>query len=114
MYQRGDFMEIFTTLVICFLSVYGTFQLLYNISVKVSTNKIPSDKLHSVLIIDDSADAECYIRNLLLKRTEEEVFILNLSENNDTARILEILCYEYPRIKITKKDDYIEYINNIE
>ncbi len=105
-------MEIFTTLVICFLSVYGTFQLLYNISLKVGKKSLKSNKFHSVLVLKDAEDAECYIRNLLIDRTEEEVFVLNLYD--DTSNVLDILCYEYPRLKIVNKNDYIEYINNLE
>ncbi len=106
-------MEIFTTIVICFLSVYGTFQLLYNISLKLGKSKIQSEKLHTILVIDDTVDAECYIRSVMLNRAEERLFVLNLCQNQDTFRILQVLEAEYPMLKITNKDEYIDYISNI-
>ena len=63
-------------------------------------------------MLKNAEDAECYIRNLLIERAEEDVFVLNL--NDDKSKVLDILCYEYPRVKIVNKNDYIDYINNLE
>lgn len=107
-------MDIIISIVICFLSVYGIFQLLYNIACKMpkppKTAKINS---HRVVVADDNSNwIEGYVRVMAMQEEEERLFIINKSENAEMTEILDILSAEFSFVEPVSAEEYIKYMQH--
>ncbi len=98
--------------IVCFLSVYGMFYLLYNISLKVAKHsKVKAKYLHHVIAVDDNSDnIEAYIRTLSAQK-EEDVIIINLASDEEINHIISILQAEKSFLKVFSPEEYKNYID---
>lgn len=109
-------MDIAVSILICFLSVYGIFQLLYNFA--CSFGKSAKCKLkYSYRVIgvdDDTENLEGYIRNAAMKEEREPLIIVNYARDGETAQLGRILEGEFDIVRSMTSDEYMQYIAECE
>ncbi len=109
-------MEVFMAILVCFLAVYGVFQLLYNIAVTLSkSDKTKLNHIHRLITVSDDIEGlEAYIRSVELTIKEGEFIILLNCTNNDIAqRYLDIIKEDFSYVKVMLPDEYEEYIDKL-
>ncbi len=114
--QRGDFMEILMSILVCFFALYGVFQLFYNISLYLSSNtKIKTGHIHRLVIIDDKCeDVEAYVRFAGESIKDGELIILlNCSNRAEISNLIYTLENSFNYVKVMTHEEYYNYINEI-
>lgn len=109
-------MEIILWIIICFLSVYGFYELIYSIALSFAKRKkVNPNFMHYVVAFNQNEeDIEMFVRSKALTMEKEEELIVLLQDNNpDTIHILELLMNEYPFLSFMEIDDYNIYLNNL-
>ena len=109
-------MEIFMSVLVCFLAAYGTFQILFNFAVSFSTsNKIKMCPGHQLIIIkDDCESLEAYLRSVEMKIEDGDlVILLNCSEDTNILKLLEILEGSFAFVRVMMPEEYIEYTKGL-
>lgn len=105
-------MEVVVAILICFLSVYGVFQLLYNVACYVSKGgAVNPDDIHIVIpVTNKSFNIEAYIRYLAIKSESESVILLNMADDAEILNTIYILASEFDFVEIMSYDEYIDYV----
>ncbi len=105
-------MDTIMPVVICFLSLYGIFHLLYSIAGGLCKSaKIKSRYSHNVIAVDDfSENTEAYVRQLAMQEEEASLIIINYTESKECKQILDILEAEFDFVKVLTPNEYAEYI----
>ena len=109
-------MEIVLSVLICFLSVYGIFQLLYNVACYISKGgAVNPDDIHMVIpVTNKSCNIEAYIRYLSIKEDVENVILLNMADDAEILNTIYILASEFDFVEIMSYDEYIDYVKKKE
>ena len=113
--QRGDFMDIVISIIMCFLSVYGVFQIIYNFALYLTkNNKTTPIFVHYLVVADDtSTEIEAYVRSLALKMDKNDrVIIVTACESPEIIEMLLLLEGEYDFITLMSPEEYMEYIDS--
>ena len=105
-------MEVVLSVLICFLSVYGIFQLLYNVACYISKGgAVNPDDIHMVIpVTNKSCNIEAYIRYLAIKEENESVILLNMADDAEILNTIYILASEFDFVEIMSYDEYIDYV----
>lgn len=109
-------MEIILWTFICFLSVYGAYELIFSIALSFAKKKnVKPDFSHYVVAFNHGEeDIEMFVRSKALTMEKEEALIILLQDHNtDIIHILELLMNEYPFLSFMELDDYNIYLNNL-
>lgn len=109
-------MEIILWIFICFLSVYGAYELIYSIALYFAKRKkVNPNFVHYVVAFNhDEEDIEMFVRSKALTMEKEEGLIVLLQDDNpDTIHMLELLMNEYSFLSFMQIDDYNIYLNNL-
>ena len=99
----------------CFLSVYGVFQIIYNFALYLTkNNKVTPAFSHYLVVADDtSVEIEAYVRSLALKIDKnDKVIIITNCESLEIKEILLLLEGEYDFIVLMSPEEYIDYIDS--
>lgn len=113
--QRGDFMDIIISIIMCFLSVYGVFQIIYNFALYLTKNNKTTPMFsHYLAVADDtSTEIEAYVRSLALKMDKnDKVIIITNCESPEIIEMLLLLEGEYDFIVLMSPEEYINYIDS--
>lgn len=108
-------MDIFISIIMCFLSVYGVFQIIYNFALYLTKNNkiMPVFSHYLAVANDNTTEIEAYVRSLALKIDKNDKVIIVV--NCDSPEIKEILLLlegEYDFIVLMSPEEYINYINS--
>lgn len=105
---------MFLSIIFCFFAAFGVFQVLYAFACYMTRGKgdVHKEVHRLVPITNDMNDIEGYIRYLALKDNEENVILLNMTDDVETIRLMRLLAAEFEFVYIMTKDEYIEYIED--
>lgn len=105
-------MELFLSILVCFLTVYGAFQILYSISLKLSApDKINIGHCHRAIIVKDEEDLEAYIRGLETSLMSNEfVMLVDCMMSESMTILLSRLERVFDFVKVMTIDEYADYI----
>ena len=109
-------MDIVISIIMCFLSVYGVFQIIYNFALYLTKNNKTTPVFSHYLVIadDNSSEIEAYIRSLSLKMDKnDKVIVIPNCHNPEISEILILLEGEYDFITLMSVEEYISYIDDI-
>lgn len=109
-------MDAFMSAIICFLSVYGVFHLLYALVNKFDTKIDVKHKYqYTVIGIDETADnIEEYVRGLARNDEKNDLILINHSNDGEHGQLLSILESEFDFVKVFTADEYKDYILRME
>lgn len=107
-------MDIFISIIICFLAVYGVFRLIYGIALFLSDGKKFKPKLrHEVVVVDDSSkDVEAYVRSIAMREEGQSLVIINRCQSEEMQQLLQIICGEFGFVAVMTDEEYTEYIKS--
>ena len=108
-------MDILMSIVMCFLAVYGVFQIIYNFALYLTrNNKTQPIFSHYILVADDnSTEIEAYIRSLALKMNKnDKVILITTCKSEEIKKILLLLERKYDFISLMEPEEYITYIDD--
>lgn len=106
------FLDTIMSVIICFLSVYGTFHLLYSLAQHLN-KRISTEHLyfHTVIGADESTEnIEEYVRKAALQNDIKSLAIINYSDDKDYKQLLDILQSEFEFVSVLTPDEYKDYI----
>ena len=105
-------MEVIMSILICFLSVYGVFQLLYNLSCYVTKGgAIAPELTHKIIpVTNRSCNLEAYIRYLAIKEDDKNVILLNMADDAEILKTIYILSSEFDFVDVMSYDEYIGFV----
>lgn len=108
-------MEIFLSIIICFLAVYGVFRLIYAITLfLLDSKKFEPKSSHRLIAVNDhSSNIEGYLRALAIREEGENIIILDHTKSDEMQQILQILEGEFGFITVMDNAQYIDYINSL-
>ncbi len=70
-------------------------------------------RVHKLVpVTDDTNDIEGYIRYLALKDNDENVILLNMTENKELKDIMRMLMAEFDFLYVMTPYEYIEYVTS--
>lgn len=116
--QRGDFMEVVMSVVLCFFAVYGFFQILYNIACKIAKSDlcIP-EKKHILICVDKNTDKlEGYIRYISMQENMDKIILLcnpECKNNPESKKLIDIICSEFDEAEVMNITEYNDYISSL-
>ncbi len=108
-------MDIVISIIMCFLSVYGVFQIIYNFALYLTkNNKTTPAFSHYLAVADDSStEMEAYVRSLALNIDKnDKVIIVADCESMEIKEMLLLLEGEYDFIVLMSPEEYISYIDS--
>ncbi len=109
-------MELFLSILVCFLTVYGAFHILYNISLKLSAaDRIRLSNCHRTVIVKgEEEDLEAYIRGLEATLTGNEfVILVDCLMSESMTMLLEQFERVFNFVKVMTIDEYTDYIKEL-
>lgn len=109
-------MEVLLSILVCFLTVYGAFHILYNISLRLSApDKIKLSHCHRTVIVKNEDDGlEEYIRAIEMTLTNNEfVILIDCLISESMSVLLAQLEREFNFVKVMTLDEYADYIKEI-
>ncbi len=107
-------MNIVLSVIICFFTAYGVFQLLYSFACIMTKGrgKIQRRVHRLVPVTDDAKDIEGYVRYLALRDNDENVILLNMAEDKDVLNIMRMLMAEFDFVYVMTPYEYAEYVTS--
>ncbi len=106
-------MKIFLSVIICFLSVYGAFKAIYEITrLFVNKNNFKPKFSYRIIGIDDTTkDLDVYLRIQDLKEEKEGVILIDYAEDEEIKKICRLSEKDFDFVKSMTPAEYKEYIN---
>lgn len=107
-------MEILISVLICFLSVYGILQLLYNLAYHMTKSESNLQRrAHKIVVVtNDSLNLESYIRHLAIKEEDENVILLDRADDHEMIHLMYNLSNEFDFVSVMSFDEYMRFIEN--
>ena len=109
-------MQPFFAVLVCFLSVYGAFCILYSIVCHfVGKNNFKPKYFHTIVGVDDNCrDIEIFLRSYRLKEYPiSEMILINYSSCSEMNDILNIASRDFDNIRIMSPEEYDMYIKSL-
>ena len=112
-------MEVFISVIIWTLAIYGFFEILKNIIYICTYTNLNSKGTYLIVAAKNQEESiEFYLRNLLFriiygKEEVKNILVVDLNSKDNTKKILEKLEKEYDKINLINWRDCKELIENI-
>lgn len=112
-------MEMFISIIIWTLALYGLFEIVKNIIYICTYTHLNSKGIYFIIAVKNQEEKiECFFRNLLFriiygKEEIKNVFVIDLNSKDNTKKIIENLNKEYEQINLLSWKDCKELIENI-
>ena len=112
-------MEVFVSIIIWILALYGLIEIIKNIIYICTYTKLNSKGIYLIIAVKDQENnIECFLRNLLFriiygKEEIKNIFVIDLESKDNTKKIIENLEKEYEQINLLSWKDCKELIENI-
>ena len=112
-------MEIFISIIIWTLALYGLFEIVKNIIYICTYTNLNSKGMYFIITLKNQEEnVECFLRNILFriiygKEEIKNIIVVDLNSKDNTKKIVENLSNEYEQIKILNWKECRELIENI-
>ena len=112
-------MEIFISIVIWTLALYGLFEIIKNIIYICTYTNLNSKGTYLLVAVKNQEESiECFLRNLLFriiygKEEVKNVMVVDLNSKDNTKKIVEKLEKEYEQINVLNWKECKELMENI-
>ena len=112
-------MELFISIIIWTLALYGLFEIIKNIIYICTYTKLNSDGLYFIIAVKNQEEKiECFFRNLLFriiygKEEIKNILVIDLNSKDNTKKIIENLSKEYEKVNLVSWKECKELIENI-
>ena len=112
-------MEIFISIVIWTLAMYGLFEIIKNIIYICTYTKLNSNGIYFIVAVKNQEEKiECFLRNLIFrviygKEEINNILIIDLNSKDNTKKIVENLSKEYEQINLLNWKECKELIENV-
>ena len=112
-------MEIFISIIIWTLALYGLFEIIKNIIYICTYTHLNSKGIYFIIAVKNQEDKiECFLRNLVFriiygKEEIKNVLIVDLNSKDNTKKIVENLSKEYEQINLLTLKECKELLENI-
>ena len=113
-------MEIFISIIIWTLALYGLFEIIKNIIYICTYTHLNSRGIYFIIAVKNQEDKiECFLRNLVFriiygKEEINNILIVDLNSKDNTKKIVENLSKEYEQINLLSWKECKEIIENVE
>ena len=100
------------SVIMCFLSVYGVFRLLYSVVMHLSGNKkLAAGDIHKIIAANDESTAlEGYLRTELMSDNTTDVIVVDLSTTDEMKKLLKAVESEFSFVTVMSRSEYLNYI----
>ena len=112
-------MEVFVSIIIWTLALYGLFEIVKNIIYICTYTKLNSKGMYFIITVKNQEEnVECFLRNILFriiygKEEINNIIVVDLNSKDNTKKIVENLSNEYEQIKILNWKECRELMENI-
>ena len=112
-------MEIFISIIIWTLALYGLFEIIKNIIYICTYTHLNSRGIYFIIAVKNQEDKiECFLRNLVFriiygKEEIKNILIVDLNSKDNTKKIVENLSKEYEQINLVTVKECKELMDNI-
>ena len=112
-------MEIFISIIIWTLALYGLFEIIKNIIYICTYTHLNSKGIYFIITVKNQEESiECFLRNLLFriiygKEEIKNILVVDLNSKDNTKKIVEKLSNEYEKIKLLTWKECRELMENI-
>lgn len=112
-------MEMFISVIIWTLAIYGLFEIIKNIIYICTYTNLNSKGTYLMVAVKNQEESiECYLRNLLFriiygKEEVKNILVVDLNSKDKTKEIVEKLEKEYEQINLINWKDCKELMENI-
>ncbi len=106
-------MELIISIIVCVLSVYGAFQMIYNFAVYLAKSEKanPVFSYYVVAFEDVEEEAEEYVRShALTVEKDDEIIILYNEATNEALQLFDIIASEFNFVRFMSFEEYQDYI----
>ena len=109
-------MDVLLSILVCFLTVYGAFQILYNISLRLSEpDKVKLGCCHRVVIVNnENDDIEAYVRSLKTTLLNDEyVILVDCFISESVSALLTKIDADFNYVNVMSFEEYTNYLNGL-